>query len=316
MVALMLESSISHPSSGIGGGSACAAPAAMDNNSACISLAQALWFQSQGQSNGSSFAAWEGNPSACISLAQAMCPQGAGEGSCGGSTRASWDSNGHARISLADAVLPESACKGNGWTGGSIVASQEEKQNARISLALAMELPASNEGSDGSGSSLHCSQAAEQKATSVGPEEDDVCAGPMRLSLAQMLDGQASTCIPSSKSSSVGALNDDSDEDAFVRNDGTIALALALADDSPSSASQTSQPMQTSERKPDYVATQTISLHDAVNFPRSTQTTGAPPGLEPLPLLLSHHLAEDAGNVKEDFLATPLPFVGRIMHSI
>jgi len=146
-------------------------------------------------------------------------------------------------------------------------------------------------------------------------------AGPMRLSLAEMLGGAEGPTTPTSNTPMTGVGCDN----ARVRNDGTIALAAALADEWPCLGYPSSAAVEATCHPA--FASQVISLLDA---------TG-PPGLQTpcnldVPsmtmgmgihcpwtqrLFLAEHLigdeSQDPGNVKEDFLATPLPFVGAVM---
>lgn len=339
-----------------------------DNQSGRISLAQAMPVESgsggNGVAGGSAFAPWDGQ-NARISLANAMSFEGGNESSQRSSTFAAWDSNPNPCISLAQAMSLDGGSKSHSLEGGSTFATREANQHACISLAQAVALPGSSGSSSRSGSATPSSQAsttftpqarhanngrcAGRKMgqtyqthstevpwalpTSSTSEEDDVagtCAGPVRLTLSQMLNNQGAASAPGSRrgSFSEGLPNDD----ACVRNDGTIALALALTDESPSSASYTSQPVEASGWSQHHIATQAISLHAAVSPPQPMPTrcsmetpfgmVGAPPGLGPQPLLLASHLVgEEPGDAKEDdvladFLATPLPFVGRTYTSM
>jgi len=138
---------------------------------------------------------------------------------------------------------------------------------------------------------------------------------PVCLSLAQILD--AKVVEDGSVCSTTTA--DASSNDVHGRKDGTIALAIALADQFPCSTDPTAPAPETKSGKQSLCATQPISLHASLDplvpgMPCSFEVIPISAGLPcawPQRLFLSEHLAgEDACDVKEDFLATPLPFVG------
>lgn len=135
-------------------------------------------------------------------------------------------------------------------------------------------------------------------------------AGPVRLSLAQILDGKEAPPAPWGNDS----------EDTSNRNaSGSGVLALALADELPFAAPSSSLTAD--------AAIPAISLQAAV-FPAEPVSFAASLDFykaEPFPasmglmrqcqwphrLCLAEHLMnENPIDVKEDFLATPLPFVG------
>jgi len=294
MAPLMLESSL-FPSSGLGRASA---PTVWDGNrSGCISLAAAMCFDGGDKNHkGSYTAALDGRPNP-ISLAQAMRFEAGGvsrlpmEGPPG---LGAWDGNQKACISLAQAM-----CVGaeDGSTSGSATPTpRDSNQNTRISLAQAMQLEGGSESGGFVGGSSFAAWGGNQntrislaQAMSFegGYESsgDSGCDshGTVRLDLAQMLDHQGVTCAPSGNDSTEA-----SDDDTYTCTDNTIAHAFDLVD-KPNSAANG-------------IAIQAFSLHAAVV---------PPPGLGPLPLLLARHLDnEDSGDAKDDFLATPLPFVG------
>lgn len=145
--------------------------------------------------------------------------------------------------------------------------------------------------------------------------EEDI-APPVRLSLAQILDKRDAKSAPSN---SVAGL--ENTQDTRVRNDGTIALSLALGDELPGAGRKSSPVAVIGGGSHQHIVTKAISLLDAVSppAPRTAYNVAGPstiamacPG--PKRLLLAEHLVkEDPGDVKEDFLATPLPFVGAVV---
>jgi len=129
-----------------------------------------------------------------------------------------------------------------------------------------------------------------------GFADEDAC--PVRLSLAQMLDPST----PSATSIAHPAV-----EDPSAR---TIAITTALSDELPLKGDPSS-----SAAKHGHCGTKAISLHAAVapSLPleRCISERSSKSCLAPQRLCLAEHIvSEDPCEVKEDFLATPLPFVG------
>lgn len=321
---ISLAQAMSFPGHEYGNSSGCNHAATWDlNPGAHISLAQAMDIECASEGSGSTRDTADSHIGH-KSLAGGIGSAGGTESGCQKSNIA-WCGN---HISLAQAMQFEDATKSD--AGGSAFAVREGCQNPCISLAQAVAFPQSDRhaGSSATGGSSHGSRASSQRSqkgtlailrhqrhcsevpqpplTPATSEADDVAGtGPVRLALAQMLDNHSAASTPRVANSS----SEVSDNDVCVRNDGTIALALALNDQLPSSVAHTAQPGGISRWGHQKLPSQPISLHGAV--------VGAPPGLGPLPLLLAAHIGgDDSGDAKEDFLATPLPFAGGVMEPL
>lgn len=184
----------------------------------------------------------------------------------------------------------------------------EEKSAPPVRLSLATEtLDVSDRSSRSSSVDARTSGFPQSTLPSVSaswPSSDNLSetatAAPLRLSLAQVLDPSKSSSqtIDSCETPPVGA-----------RPECTIALADVLKADLP-----TSDGSSKGDRRG-----KAISLLDAVVGPSEPPLPTYAKGASlkaaecsaPRSLFLADHFgAEDLGDVKEDFLATPLPFVG------